>query len=70
MLAEKFSPLRASSTTSGLRASRLHGPRREIPILLNQPVRPGDSDNPARVCLSAGARVGVDEFERRFGPAA
>jgi crotonobetaine/carnitine-CoA ligase len=39
-----------------------------IPILLKQPERPDDADNPARVCLSAACPGWAwREFERRFG---
>ena len=39
-----------------------------IPILLKQPERPDDADNPVRVCLSAGCPPHAWEpFERRFG---
>jgi carnitine-CoA ligase len=39
-----------------------------IPILLKQPARPSDTDNPARICLSAGCPEWAwEEFERRFG---
>jgi crotonobetaine/carnitine-CoA ligase len=39
-----------------------------IPILLKQPERPDDADNPARVCLSAACPDWAwKEFERRFG---
>jgi carnitine-CoA ligase len=40
-----------------------------IPILLKQPVRADDADNPVRVVLSAGAPSDErwDEFQRRFG---
>jgi carnitine-CoA ligase len=39
-----------------------------IPILLKQPERPGDRDNPVRVCLSAGCPPHAWEpFQDRFG---
>ena len=40
-----------------------------IPILLKQPPRPDDADNPVRVVLSAGAPSDErwDEFQNRFG---
>jgi crotonobetaine/carnitine-CoA ligase len=40
-----------------------------MPILLKQPVRPDDADNPVRVVLSAGAPSDErwDEFQNRFG---
>ncbi|MBI2170103.1 MAG: AMP-binding protein [Actinobacteria bacterium] len=39
-----------------------------ISMLLKQPPRPDDADNPVRVVLSAGCPPGAwEEFERRFG---
>lgn len=39
-----------------------------IPILLKQPERADDADNPARVCLSAACPAWAwEEFEQRFG---
>src|SRR5882672_287520 len=67
-LGERFSASRFWNDIRGSGAVAFTALGAMIPILLKQPEWPGDSDNPARVCLSAGCPEWAwDEFERRFG---
>jgi crotonobetaine/carnitine-CoA ligase len=67
-LAERFSASRFWDDIRSSGAVAFTALGAMIPILLKQPERPSDSDNPARVCLSAGCPEWAwKEFERRFG---
>src|SRR5439155_24278169 len=67
-LAEKFSASRFWDDIRRFDAVAFTSLGAMIPILLKQPRRPGDSDNPARVCLSAACPEWAwEEFEGPFG---
>jgi crotonobetaine/carnitine-CoA ligase len=67
-LAERFSASRFWDEIRATGAVAFTSLGAMIPILLKQPPRPDDSDNPARVCLSAACPEWAwEEFERRFG---
>jgi crotonobetaine/carnitine-CoA ligase len=67
-LAERFSASRFWDDVRAAGAVAFTSLGAMIPILLKQPRRPRDADNPARVCLSAACPEWAwAEFERRFG---
>jgi crotonobetaine/carnitine-CoA ligase len=67
-VAERFSASRFWDDCRAFEAVEFNHVGAVIPILLAQPERPGDRDNPVRVCLSAGCPPHCWEpFERRFG---
>ena len=67
-LAERFSASRFWDDVARYEAVSFNALGAMIPILLKQPQRSHDRDNPARVCLSAACPAWAwQEFERRFG---
>jgi crotonobetaine/carnitine-CoA ligase len=67
-LAERFSASRFWDDIRRFDAVAFTSLGAMIPILLKQPKRPRESDNPARVCLSAACPEWAwEEFEDRFG---
>lgn len=66
-LAERFSASRFWDDVRRSGAVAFNALGAMIPILLKQPERPDDADNPVRVCLSAACPAWAWEtFERRF----
>ena len=66
-LAERFSASRFWDDIRESGAVAFNALGAMIPILLKQPARPDDADNPARVCLSAACPAWAwDEFQTRF----
>ncbi|MDA8343664.1 MAG: AMP-binding protein, partial [Actinomycetota bacterium] len=67
-LAERFSASRFFDDCRRFDAVEFNALGGMISILLKQPVRPDDADNPVRTVLSAGCPPDRwEEFERRFG---
>ncbi|MCA1830126.1 MAG: AMP-binding protein [Actinobacteria bacterium] len=67
-IGERFSASRFWDEVRGFGAVEFNHVGALIPILLKQPERADDRDNPVRVCLSAGCPPqSWEPFERRFG---
>jgi carnitine-CoA ligase len=67
-VSERFSARRFWDETRAFEAVAFNHVGAIIPILLKQPPRPDDADNPVRTVLSAGCPLQAWEpFERRFG---
>ena len=67
-VSERFSASRFWDETREFEAVEFNHVGAVIPILLKQPEKPNDRDNPVRVCLSAGCPPHAWEpFQNRFG---
>jgi crotonobetaine/carnitine-CoA ligase len=67
-LGEKFSASRFWDDTRRYGATTFNGLGAVMPILMKQPPRPDDADNPVRVVISSGCPADIwREFEQRFG---
>ncbi len=67
-LGERFSASRFWDEVRRFRATTFNGLGAVMPILMKQPERPDDLDNPVRFVLSAGCPADIwRDFEERFG---
>jgi crotonobetaine/carnitine-CoA ligase len=67
-LGERFSASRFWDEVRRFGATTFNGLGAVMPILMKQPARPDDADNPVRFVLSAGCPTDMWEaFEKRFG---
>lgn len=67
-LGEKFSASRFWDETRRFGATTFNGLGAVMPILMKQPEKPNDADNPVRVVISSGCPADMwRDFERRFG---
>ena len=67
VLARRFSASRLWDDTRRYGATTFNALGAMIPILMKQPVRPDDADNPVRIVFSAACPASVwAEFEERF----